>query len=170
MFYMRSFLDGLHCQLLSFFEGLLKSTLHIESSLGVIVSLSLQKCRESFNCVLELNELALAASKNFTNFWFFLALATANSEWQWCPEVICNPEEVFELLSQLDNAFFIRRQLDLAYEKYKWRDPRRQINSESGWIATADGIRPYKADTSEQTWVNLKCYRWILSNPFLPHL
>jgi hypothetical protein len=35
-----------------------------------------------------------------------------------------------------------------------WRAPKSVANV--GWYPTADGIRPNKADTSEQAWVNLK--------------
>jgi len=37
-----SLLDCLHCQFLSLLECLFESTLHIESSLGIVVSLSFQ--------------------------------------------------------------------------------------------------------------------------------
>jgi len=64
---MSSFLSGLKSESLSFLEGILQSTLHIEGSLGVVVSLALQKSSETVNSVLQLNQFTLSACEDLAH-------------------------------------------------------------------------------------------------------
>ncbi len=62
-----SLLGGLESESLSLLECLLQSTLHIECSLGVVVSLTFQQSSEAINGVLQFHELALTASEDLTH-------------------------------------------------------------------------------------------------------
>lgn len=65
--YSKSFLGCLQCQFLSLLKGLLESTLHIECCLRVIITLALEKRRETLDCVLQLHELTLSAGKDLAH-------------------------------------------------------------------------------------------------------
>ena len=65
--YSKSFLGCLQCQLLSLFECLFESTLHIECCFRVIITLALQKGRETLDGVLELHELTLSAGEDLAH-------------------------------------------------------------------------------------------------------
>jgi len=62
-----SFFDCLHSQLLSFFKGLLESTLHVEGSFGIVVSLTFQKSGKGFDSIFKFNELSFAACEDLTH-------------------------------------------------------------------------------------------------------
>jgi hypothetical protein len=57
----------LQSQSLTLLEGFLKSTLHIESSFRIIVSLSFKKSRESSNGLLELDEFTFTTGEDLTH-------------------------------------------------------------------------------------------------------
>lgn len=64
---MSSFFSGLNCKSLSLLEGVLKSTLHIESSLGVVVSLAFEQSLETVNGVAQLHQLSFSAGEDLTH-------------------------------------------------------------------------------------------------------
>ena len=64
---MSSFLSSLDSKSLSFLEGVLQSTLHIECSFGVVVSLSFQEGSETVDGVLQLHKFTLSACEDLAH-------------------------------------------------------------------------------------------------------
>lgn len=64
---MSSFLSGLNGKPLSLLESVLKSTLHIESSFRIVVSLAFEQSLEAVNGVAQLHQLSLSAGEDLTH-------------------------------------------------------------------------------------------------------
>ena len=64
---MSSFLSSLDGKSLSFLEGILQCTLHIECCFGIVVSFSFQKSSEAIDSVLQQHQLTFSAGEDLTH-------------------------------------------------------------------------------------------------------